>query len=361
MQGIDVALGGLVVLSALVCAVVAFLVVARFAPSRRVTWAPFDRSGEAVAFLFDDETLVDATPEAQRLLATGPEMMEEWTRLKAALAPRFPDIAERLAELGERQQIEVDAADGSGILRAEWRSGLTRIDIEDLSGDAEGLADGLSLAALNEELSDLRVTVDAAPILVWKEDAAGGVRWANSAYIERALAANPESETLSWPLPQLFPDAPWRAGAEPDAAPDRLTLTCPADAGPLTVAASHFTAHRVQTGDTQMIFALPADGLVKAEAQLREFVQTLTKTFAHLPIGLAVFDRDRRLAMFNPALTDLTRLQPLFLSRRPTLFDFLDQLREARRMPEPKDYRDWKRKITDMEQSSSNGTHIETW
>ncbi|MEM1428931.1 MAG: PAS-domain containing protein [Pseudomonadota bacterium] len=361
MLEFDVALAGLIVFSALTCAVVALLLVVRLAPSRPVSWTPFDRSGEAVAFLFEDETLVDATPEAQRLLATGPEQMDEWQRLKAALAPRFPDIAERFAELGEHQQVEVDASDGSGILRAEWRSGLTRIDVEDLTGDMDGIADGLSLTALNEELSDLRTTVDAAPLLVWKEDAAGAVRWANTAYIERALAANPESETLSWPLPQLFPEAPWRAGNEPTDGPAMLELPCPKEAGPLAVTASRFLTHRTATRDAQLIFALPADDLVKAQDQLHEFVQTLTKTFAHLPIGLAVFDRDRRLAMFNPALTDLTRLQPLFLSRRPTLFDFLDQLREARRMPEPKDYRDWKRRISDLEQSSSHGTHIESW
>ena len=59
--------------------------------------------------------------------------------------------------------------------------------------------------------------------------------------------------------------------------------------------------------DGGMVFyALPADRLAPAEATLRDFMQTLTKTFAQLPIGLAIFDSSRILQLFNPALLDLT-------------------------------------------------------
>jgi len=100
---------------------------------------------------------------------------------------------------------------------------------------------------------------------------------------------------------------------------------------------------------------------VRAETALREFVQTLTKTFAHLPIGLAIFDRQRQLALFNPALIDLTTLGPDFLSGRPTLFSFLDHLREARMIPEPKDYRSWRQQMTELEKAASTGHYQETW
>jgi len=61
-------------------------------------------------------------------------------------------------------------------------------------------------------------------------------------------------------------------------------------------------------------FALEADDLVAAEASLRRFVETLTETFAHLPIGLAVFDKNRRLGLFNPALTDLVKIDAVWLA-----------------------------------------------
>ena len=111
----------------------------------------------------------------------------------------------------------------------------------------------------------------------------------------------------------------------------------------------------------RMIFAVTADATVKAERSLREFVQTLTKTFADLPIGLAIFDRKRNLQLFNPALIDLTGVETGFLTARPTLYAFLDRLREARMVPEPKDYRSWRNKMTSLEAAASSGHHVETW
>jgi len=349
---LDLPLGLLLVATAFLTAVAALALVVRLTPPRRITWAPLEAEGDATAFLFDDEDLVDATADARALLAHGPEQMEDFPRLAAVLSPGFPDLAERLATLGRTQSLELDSRDGQTRLAAEWRAGLTRIALRPLAGRETPAPDSLSLAALEDELADLRATVDAAPVLIWKEDAGGAVRWANAAYIELALRADPESETLSWPLPRLF-DAP----EEDDG---RLRLDLPDEDGTGTRRLL-FEVARKRLGDVTMVFATPADRLARAEGQHREFIQTLTKTFAHLPIGLALFDRDRRLAVFNPALTDLSGLQPLFLSRRPTLFDFLDALREARRMPEPKDYREWRRRIVEMEEAAASGTHIETW
>ena len=94
---------------------------------------------------------------------------------------------------------------------------------------------------------------------------------------------------------------------------------------------------------------------------MREFVQTLTKTFADLPTGLAIFDRERNLQLFNPALIDLTGLSAGFLTGRPTLFDFLDKLRDARMVPEPKDYRSWRQQMNNLETAAATGRHVETW
>jgi PAS domain-containing protein len=100
---------------------------------------------------------------------------------------------------------------------------------------------------------------------------------------------------------------------------------------------------------------------VRAERALRDFVQTLTKTFAELPIGLAIFDRQRQMQLFNPALIDLLGVAPEFMSGRPTLYAFLDRLRETRMMPEPKDYRSWRQQMAELEQASAAGHHSETW
>ncbi len=110
-----------------------------------------------------------------------------------------------------------------------------------------------------------------------------------------------------------------------------------------------------------MHFACSIDNLVEAEMAQRNFVQTLTKTFAHLPIGLAVFDRERRLVLFNPALVDLTHLPVDFLSSKPNLLSFFDHMRENRMMPEPKNYSTWKEKLTNVVSAAREDRYCETW
>src|SRR5690606_28271490 len=60
-------------------------------------------------------------------------------------------------------------------------------------------------------------------------------------------------------------------------------------------------------------------------------------------------------------LIDLTDLPTGFLTAQPTLFDFLDKLREMRMVPEPKDYRSWRRQMNELESAAAHGHHVETW
>src|SRR5690606_26502157 len=158
------------------------------------------------------------------------------------------------------------------------------------------------------------------------------------------------------PLPQLI---------DLSARPAQASTSSPGSARRVQVDAGGqsrwYDCYLHEMSDQTVAIALPADATVRAERSLREFVQTLTKTFADLPIGLAIFDGQRQLQLFNPALIDLTQLGAEFLSGRPTLYAFLDRLREARMMPEPKDYRSWRQQMTALEQASAAGFHTETW
>ena len=110
-----------------------------------------------------------------------------------------------------------------------------------------------------------------------------------------------------------------------------------------------------------MVYALNVDTVVNAEIAQRNFVQILTKTFAHLSIGLAIFNRDRQLALFNPALVDLTDLPAEFLTGRPTIMCFFDRLRDNRTMPEPKNYANWRARVGTVVAAASDGSFRETW
>lgn len=117
----------------------------------------------------------------------------------------------------------------------------------------------------------------------------------------------------------------------------------------------------VKRGAETIYFAIDASAVVFAQDAQKTFVQILTKTFAQLSVGLAIFDADRRLVLFNPALVDLTGLPAHFLIGRPALFSFLDRLRDQNMILEPKDYSSWRGQMVALESAAAEGNYHETW
>lgn len=315
----------------------------------------FTEAGSGAVFLFDNEALVDSTPGARALLAASHALGGPWLRLKAYLQPHFPDLEEKLARLASEGVMTLVSAPERGsplLAQLEMRGGLTRIVLVDSEQEGPGVqTDLIAQRALHEELGQLRETIARAPSLVWRENAAGEVIWANASYLKQASAALAPGQNLVWPLPRLFDKTASLQGV----AGQRQCLALPGQPP------AWYDLVSSADGSGRLLFALSADAAVQAETALRDFMQTLTKTFAHLPIGLAIFDHARQLQLFNPALLDLTGLPADFLSLRPSLVAVLDALRDRKMIPEPKDYRNWRQQIVDMERAAASGHYEETW
>jgi PAS domain-containing protein len=326
-------------------------------PSRKL--APrssiFSDTEAGSVLLFDGDVLVDSTPGGRALLAAPNLRGGAWVRLLASLSLHFPDLDTQLQRLGTEGALTLvsdrPAVDGL-VLSAELRGGLMRITVSDAEqASGSRLADPLAQRAMLDELAQLRDTVAKVPLMSWRETAAGDVVWANAAYLARAGAALPAGQDFSWPLPRLFE----RTATAQTAIGQRQSVTLP-DGGPVW-----YDLSGEVEGAGRLMFATPADAAVHAETALRDFMQTLAKTFAQLPIGLAIFDRQRQLQLFNPALLDLTGLPVDFLSMRPSLVSVLDALRDRKMIPEPKDYKGWRRQIVEMEKAAASGLYEETW
>lgn len=301
-------------------------------------------------FVFDGHVLLDASPAGRSILTRAIGTAAPWEGLMGFLAPRFPDLVCQIdsMEPGARLTLHSPVKDVNPlVLHVERPGGLLRLTLSDSDSEPESGFDTVSDAAINDELVRMRQVVSLLPYPVWREDADHRITWANRAYMD--LLCRQTEQQISWPLPALFPPLP--SGEQSFRAPfvtDRKT--------------EWYDIRQDREDDSNMLcFAMPADAAVSAETSLKEFMQTLTKTFAHLPIGLAVFDRQRQLAIFNPALGDLTTLRADFLTSKPTLFAFLDRMREAGMIPEPKDYRSWRRQMAEIEQAASAGLFQETW
>lgn len=308
-------------------------------PRRRNAPALPVEEGEAV-FVFDDTDLVAASPAARALL-DGLPGTGDWQRLSTWLCGHFPEVAETFSAPEREGALTLTSAGGMQ-LSIDGHGGLTRIGVVLPAADAPLVVERLSLRAQEEELADLRRVVEHAPVLVWRQAPDGSVIWANAAYLEAA-----GEDDLVWPLPRLFDPF------GPSDAPRRIRS--------IGGSPGWYDCHAVAEPSGLLGFAVPADALVHAESTRREFVQTLGKTFAELPVGLAIFDQRRHLQLFNPALCDLTLLDFEFLSARPSLFAFLDRLREKRMMPEPRDYAGWRQRMAELETAAVSGRYEETW
>jgi PAS domain-containing protein len=286
--------------------------------------------GVATLFLFDGPVLIDATASARRLIAGG--LDQPLDTLADRLRPRFGDLRSALDRVADEGIVTLRSLGDDApelILQAEARGGMTKVSLAYPATEvAVTLHDPAAVQAMEEELADLRRLLAVAPLPIWRETAEGVV-WANPAY----LAALPGTD-LSWPLPRLV-----AGDGRQDACGSTFEVARSGDAG----------------------FAIPADAAAAAEARLRSFRQAMARSFAALPTGIAVFDAARRLQTFNPAIPDITGLGVEFLSQRPNLMAFLDALRDQAMIPEPKDYKAWRRRMAGLERAASAGAFREDW
>ncbi|MBZ0130363.1 MAG: PAS-domain containing protein [Rhodobacteraceae bacterium] len=343
-MGISLSAGAIIALFSLLSA---FSAIALMAALTRDPRRPPSVAGGRVFFLFRDHELADASPAALAMLGRPVDAHSGFAVVAEMLEGCAP---------GLRQNMEILLRDGTPFC-LNGRSGGASVEICGRQMDQQVRIEVMPVTSADGPAPD--VTGDLAemaahlPLLAWRCDSSGRVTWANRAYLEAADQGETagECDSCAAALPVLFPA---EAGTS---LTGRRTLPGDRERAP-----KWFEVKSVSLENGQMLaFALHADPVVRAEAALRNFVQTLTKTFAHLPIGLAIFDRDRQLALFNPALSDLTALDPGWLSARPSLTGFLDRMREQRRLPEPKDYKGWRQRIADLERAAEDGTYEEHW
>ena len=81
----------------------------------------------------------------------------------------------------------------------------------------------------------------------------------------------------------------------------------------------------------------------RARAETIPSLEARFRSFDRLATAFAVFDAGQRLTHFNQAYVELWQLDPEWLATHPRDGEILDRLRQARRLPEKADYREWKK------------------
>ncbi len=81
----------------------------------------------------------------------------------------------------------------------------------------------------------------------------------------------------------------------------------------------------------------------RSRTEAKPSLEARFRSFDRLATAFAVFDPTQRLTHFNQAYVDLWQLDPEWLAIHPRDGEILDRLRQARRLPEKADYREWKK------------------
>ena len=291
----------------------------------------------SAVLLYRNGFLADANPAGLALIDGDDSDPELWTTLVQQVAPRFPNFPKTQGCRKTREIRAFSSADPTSpaLLTLEQWDDFARVRLSDTEP-----------AYAAKEAASCDITAQHAPCPIWITEPSGKIIWVNEAY--QALAHQCGKDSSS--MPRLFPKK-FQPGEM-----QRTELKIHNREEPLW-----FDISTRQTDTALAHYAISADAIVRAENAQRNFVQTLTKTFAQLSIGLAIFDRNRQLTLFNPALIDLTNLPADFLSSRPSLFTFFDRLRETRMIPEPKNYSSWRQQIAELVIAATDDRYCETW
>ncbi|MBX9796973.1 PAS domain-containing sensor histidine kinase [Sphingomonas sp.] len=89
-------------------------------------------------------------------------------------------------------------------------------------------------------------------------------------------------------------------------------------------------------------FAVDIEELEQARAALKRFAEAQRAMLDRLSAGVAQFDADRSLAFCNQPFRRLFAMKPEWLSDRPEFDRVLERMREAKRLPEVRDFPGWK-------------------
>lgn len=299
---------------------------------------------EGAVFLFHDNDLVDATTQAWALINNSPRNLTDMDAMLLALEVEFPTLREQLSDVSAAHCQIRSESDRSVFVAIQRVNQQLRVS---LMGDEtpayQAATNRLSDAARDKQAALMQSIAANSPQLIWQEDSKGHLLWANDTYANLLKRHRQMS---------LFEPSKY-AGDTPDR---RVSVKLAGDRRE-----RWFDISTVQHADGYLHFANDATDVVRADTARTEFVKTLGKTFAELSIGIAIFDNNRQLTMFNPALLDMTNLPVDFLSASPTIDTVLDRLREMRMMPEPKNYVTWREQFTAVETAAKEGTYSKNW
>jgi signal transduction histidine kinase len=297
-------------------------------PQILVSWAAADNEPKIIG----ETALVTSGSVPQRVLAFGswlmPDKAQAMEHAVDALRASGEGFGMQLTTLAGRT-IEADgrAIGGRAVLRLRDASGLKR-ELAELNTRHEKLIG---------EMESLRTLIEALPSPVWARDIAGALTFVNTAYaraVDARDAADAQTRSLEL-LTRIARDEASRARASSN---KYFARTAAIVAG----SRRNFDVLDVPTRKGSAGIAIDATAAETLRSELNRLNEAHRRTLDQLATGVAIFTADQRLTFYNAAYRQLWELDAGFLDQNPTDSAVLDRLRVARKLPEERDFREWK-------------------
>ena len=196
------------------------------------------------------------------------------------------------------------------------------------------------MRSLQNEIAALRALIEKLPSPVWLRDASGRLIFVNAAYAQAVEARDP-ADAVERNLELLD------SAARGNIARARRANGGYAGRLPAVVAGarSSFDVLDFQTEAGSAGLAVDATEAETMRNALARMVDAHRRTLDQLSTGVAMFGADQKLTFYNAAYRALWNLNAAFLDQGPSDSAVLEELRATRKLPEERDFRQWKAQL----------------
>ena len=193
-------------------------------------------------------------------------------------------------------------------------------------------------AEASTQVLDFHAVLDALPLPVWLRDKTLSLLWGNRAFLS-ATGAEDESAARATQVALDKSERDLASAARSEGHTMEAKRFAIIDGHRRALAFTHVPIEQ----DRIVGSAIDVTDVSNAEAQLQQHIDAHADTLDKLATAVAIFDRERKLTFYNRAYARLWGLEETWLDSHPTDGEILDRLREARQLPEQRDYQAWKR------------------
>jgi len=221
---------------------------------------------------------------------------------------------------------------------------------------------GMAAVWIEEEVAeakaglDFRAILDAVPVPIWLRDRTLSLVWGNKTFFTASGAKDGESAIAA----QTALDR-----SERDLAATARNQGAMHEARRFAVVAGQrralaFTETPLD-GLGVVGSAIDVTDVAAAEAKLQQHIDAHADTLDKLATAVAIFGRDQKMVFYNQAFARLWDLPEKWLDGHPNDGEVLDRLRDARKLPEQRDYQAWKRERLALYENQREYPTEEPW